>query len=265
MLQLLKDNESKDVPIFGVSGCGKTRSVLELLCLQWGFYFNASDIDLGSNDMASMARSIDSRTGDNDSLSTNQHQLCEEAITHTILYKSCCSQPLFIYPKQSRHISTVTRKELLAVKEKLISLEYPNVDNNSKLRLVIDEAQVLGDKGVDKFESFYAAGEPWSMLSSILHGFRNPGGSNDITIIYCGPGLRAAPSFCKNQTSPRPCLLRITPARTLTRTSDLSSYKQSYANPENKPHMYKCCPLKKPKPVVEQSDDQSLLFDEEET
>ncbi|KAF9406768.1 hypothetical protein BGZ76_006274, partial [Entomortierella beljakovae] len=71
LLQLLKDNESRDVPVFGVSGCSKTCSVLELLCLQWGFYFNASDKDLGSNDMASMTRSIDSRTGGNNNLSMN--------------------------------------------------------------------------------------------------------------------------------------------------------------------------------------------------
>jgi hypothetical protein len=86
-------------------------------------------------------------------------------------------------------LTTATRKELLTVRDKLITLQYPNFDNNSRLRLVVDEAQVLGDKGVDKFESFYAAGEPRPMLSPILHGFRNPCGSNDITILYCGTGL----------------------------------------------------------------------------
>jgi hypothetical protein len=57
-------------------------------------------------------------------------------------------------------LTTGTRKELLTMREILITLQYPNFDNNSRLRLAVDEVQVSGRKGVDKFESFYAAGEP---------------------------------------------------------------------------------------------------------
>ncbi|KAF9555653.1 hypothetical protein EC968_008795, partial [Mortierella alpina] len=47
------DDENAFVPsralVFGVSGCGKTRAVIELLSQHWGFYFNASSDDWGSS------------------------------------------------------------------------------------------------------------------------------------------------------------------------------------------------------------------------
>ncbi|KAF9152808.1 hypothetical protein BGX20_005057, partial [Mortierella sp. AD010] len=64
ILQELEKTEAQDVPVFGVSGCGKTRSVLEMLCLQWGFYFNASDKDLGSDDLSSLAEFINKKTSE---------------------------------------------------------------------------------------------------------------------------------------------------------------------------------------------------------
>ncbi|KAF9276720.1 hypothetical protein BGZ88_001564, partial [Linnemannia elongata] len=39
------------LPLFGVSGCGKTRTAIEMLSKNWGFYFNASSTDWGSNDL----------------------------------------------------------------------------------------------------------------------------------------------------------------------------------------------------------------------
>ncbi|KAF8974124.1 hypothetical protein BGZ46_009757, partial [Entomortierella lignicola] len=62
ILDALEKTESRDVPVFGVSGCGKTRSVIEMLCLRWGFYFNASDKDLGSDDLNTLATFIDKKT-----------------------------------------------------------------------------------------------------------------------------------------------------------------------------------------------------------
>ncbi|RKP22701.1 hypothetical protein SYNPS1DRAFT_31673, partial [Syncephalis pseudoplumigaleata] len=41
----------RHLPLFGVSGCGKTRTLLELLSRTWGFYFNASSDDIGSDDI----------------------------------------------------------------------------------------------------------------------------------------------------------------------------------------------------------------------
>lgn len=39
------------LPLFGVSGCGKTRTAIEMLCKNWGFYFNGSSTDWGSQDL----------------------------------------------------------------------------------------------------------------------------------------------------------------------------------------------------------------------
>ncbi|KAK3815350.1 MAG: hypothetical protein J3Q66DRAFT_389203 [Benniella sp.] len=46
------------VPIFGVSGCGKTRGMIELLSRRWGFYFNAAADDLGSRDITTLISDI---------------------------------------------------------------------------------------------------------------------------------------------------------------------------------------------------------------
>ncbi|KAG9061138.1 hypothetical protein KI688_007768 [Linnemannia hyalina] len=39
------------LPLFGVSECGKTRAVIEMLFKNWGFYFNGSIADWGSQDL----------------------------------------------------------------------------------------------------------------------------------------------------------------------------------------------------------------------
>ncbi|KAF9344422.1 hypothetical protein BGX26_004390, partial [Mortierella sp. AD094] len=46
--QILADNPGlRHLPLFGVSGCGKTRTTIELLSRTWGLYFNAGGKDLG--------------------------------------------------------------------------------------------------------------------------------------------------------------------------------------------------------------------------
>ncbi|KAG0334544.1 hypothetical protein BG004_000363, partial [Podila humilis] len=59
------------VLIFGVSGCGKTRGMIELLSRRWGFYFNASPKDLGSSDITLLVDHIESRTQE-DRLANNR-------------------------------------------------------------------------------------------------------------------------------------------------------------------------------------------------
>ncbi|KAF9342788.1 hypothetical protein BGX34_007663 [Mortierella sp. NVP85] len=51
---MVKENNRRHIPAFGVSGCGKTRAVIELLSQHWGFYFNADDDDWGSGDMMTL-------------------------------------------------------------------------------------------------------------------------------------------------------------------------------------------------------------------
>jgi len=47
--------------LFGVSGCGKTRTAIEMLSKQWGFYFNGSETDLGSNDLLDLLELVQQR------------------------------------------------------------------------------------------------------------------------------------------------------------------------------------------------------------
>ncbi|KAF9415351.1 hypothetical protein BGZ76_004806, partial [Entomortierella beljakovae] len=92
-------------------------------------------------------------------------------------------------------VDTVWSYNGVNISHDLMEFRRRVIENNGGLSsphqklLVVDEAQILGDKDIDKLESFYAVGEPRPMLSPILHGFRNPAGSNDITIIYCGTNL----------------------------------------------------------------------------
>ncbi|KAG0364827.1 hypothetical protein BGZ54_007115 [Gamsiella multidivaricata] len=83
----------------------------------------------------------------------------------------------------------VVQEELLQVRDRLAAHGYPNFSSGTKLRLVVDEAQVLSDKGSTKFQSSYLEIDPRPMLSPILNGFRTTGGREELTIIYCGTGL----------------------------------------------------------------------------
>lgn len=58
ILSMVKANNRPHIPAFGVSRCGKTRAVIELLSQHWGFYFNASRDDWGSNDMITLHSAV---------------------------------------------------------------------------------------------------------------------------------------------------------------------------------------------------------------
>ncbi|KAG0246712.1 hypothetical protein BGX31_009841 [Mortierella sp. GBA43] len=49
--RLLEDSTVLHLPLFGVSGCGKTRTAVEVLSRTWGLYFNAASEDHGSGDV----------------------------------------------------------------------------------------------------------------------------------------------------------------------------------------------------------------------
>ncbi|KAG0369009.1 hypothetical protein BGZ54_000640, partial [Gamsiella multidivaricata] len=46
---------------FGVTGCGKTRTAIEMLCKQWGFYFYGSRSDWGSSDLYKLLKLVRTR------------------------------------------------------------------------------------------------------------------------------------------------------------------------------------------------------------
>ncbi|KAG0007905.1 hypothetical protein BGZ81_004500, partial [Podila clonocystis] len=45
------------ITFFGVSGCGKTRAVVEMLAQNWGLYLNGSRADRGSKDVTTLFES----------------------------------------------------------------------------------------------------------------------------------------------------------------------------------------------------------------
>ncbi|KAF8970523.1 hypothetical protein BGZ46_010474, partial [Entomortierella lignicola] len=188
ILQELEKTEAQGVPVFIVSGCGKTRSVVEMLCLQWGFYFNASDKDLGSDDLSYLATSI---------LVVKGHFQFKmgHPSSPTMFEDVFMSLFKILFGRlQERTISelsltAIVSEELLSVRSRLTALKYPNFTNKCKLRLVVDEAQILGDQGNNLFESTYVESELRPLLSPVLHGFRRPGDRGELTVIYCGTGL----------------------------------------------------------------------------
>jgi hypothetical protein len=50
-LRELRGRVTPLLQLFGVSGCGKTRTAIEMLSKNWGFYFNGSLSDWGSDDL----------------------------------------------------------------------------------------------------------------------------------------------------------------------------------------------------------------------
>ncbi|KAG0278825.1 hypothetical protein BGZ97_009677, partial [Linnemannia gamsii] len=54
-LHTIKKFQNNDmITFFGVSGCGKTRAVVEMLAQNWGFYLNGSQADRGSKDVTTL-------------------------------------------------------------------------------------------------------------------------------------------------------------------------------------------------------------------
>lgn len=185
-----------------VSGCGKTRSVIEMLCLQWGFYFNAAKKDLGSNDLSQLAEFIEAKTSAEQSPSLNtifaKNMTFVLFLSRLLVLKYCLRVPdcyqtfsstswaiLQVWPHMFQDIfselfgvlfkrlhecmpsqlvlMTMVQDELLSVRESLMAHHYLNFSNETKLRLVVDEAQALSDKGSTKFRSCYLEANPRPM------------------------------------------------------------------------------------------------------
>ncbi|KAF9178280.1 hypothetical protein BGZ51_007901 [Haplosporangium sp. Z 767] len=70
ILNMVKKNSRYRIPVFGVSGCGKARAVIELLFQDWGLYFNAADDDWGSGDMMALYNTVRSHLKDAQASST---------------------------------------------------------------------------------------------------------------------------------------------------------------------------------------------------
>ncbi|KAF9200657.1 hypothetical protein BGZ49_009102 [Haplosporangium sp. Z 27] len=65
---ILKDISKNDIgfyPVLGTTGCGKTRTAMDMLSQDWGFYFNGSRGDLGSADVDTLCKLVLGKIGEN--------------------------------------------------------------------------------------------------------------------------------------------------------------------------------------------------------
>ncbi|KAI8361002.1 hypothetical protein B0O80DRAFT_422126 [Mortierella sp. GBAus27b] len=232
ILELVKDNSQGLIPVFGVSGCGKTRAVIELLSLHWGFYFNASNDDWGSNDMmtvrSAVQRFLNDRKGSlvvdreaNNGYARKMTLLL--FLSRLLIFKHClsvlgsngsftsarwtllqvCPEVLF-----DQDIFNVLFLQLLNLRhhpesdfwdivrgmyeqtKKCLSKHgcQPRINSSTRLLVVHDEAQVLGDEFIGSFQSTTSAESLRPLLSPILHAFQDIG-EKLFTLITCGTGL----------------------------------------------------------------------------
>ncbi|KAG9064270.1 hypothetical protein KI688_003458 [Linnemannia hyalina] len=188
---MVEENTRLHIPVFGVSGCGKTRAAIELLFQHWGFYFNAADDDWGSGDMSTL-HSVVQRHLDDTRDSTTVNRQANNAyarkttmllfFSRLLIFKYClnvpgssetftsarwallqvCPHVIFkdIFNKLFRRIVKLRRygeSDLWDVvcdlfdETKQCLIEYgglPKVDDDTKLLVIHDEAQVL-DVGGD--------------------------------------------------------------------------------------------------------------------
>ncbi|KAG9319094.1 hypothetical protein KVV02_006539 [Mortierella alpina] len=83
---LTKYPTKRHLPLFGVSGCGKTRTAVDLLSRTWGLYFNAGAEDYGSGDMHSLDKDVLTYREDYMSEDMRRNTLRVQCLTYGLLY-----------------------------------------------------------------------------------------------------------------------------------------------------------------------------------
>ncbi|KAK3837903.1 MAG: hypothetical protein JOS17DRAFT_813667 [Linnemannia elongata] len=221
ILQLIErcSTSGYTVPIFGVSGCGKTRGIIELLSRRWGFYFNAAADDLGSGDITTLISVIGTRLESDREANNRQAR----TITYLLLLSRLKILQHCLTISGSHHTFTSARWTILQTCSHVlfndifaqlfkcllpILAHYQTPLTDDKLLVVHDEAQILGDKWDGRFSSI-SPGEPdRPLLSPILWGFRKISEIN-LTLVTSGTGLsiymldwaRSSGSFNKSTRS----------------------------------------------------------------
>ncbi|KAF9325121.1 hypothetical protein BG006_011376 [Podila minutissima] len=233
ILKLVKENNRYHIPVFGVSGCGKTRAVIELLSQHWGFYFNAADDDWGSGDMMTLYGSVRDHLKDLQASYTVMDLEANNAyarkitlllfLSRLLIFKYCISVPgssetfnsarwallqvcphvlfkdmfnaLFLKLLDLQHhglnpLSLLVRNVYDDAKDRLVERGcLPKIKDNTRLLVINDEAQFLGDQFNGSFQSMSSSDEsPRPILSPILHAFRDIG-QHQLTLVTCGTGL----------------------------------------------------------------------------
>ncbi|KAF9428372.1 hypothetical protein BGZ94_002634 [Podila epigama] len=232
ILELIQQDNRYNIPIFGVSGCGKTRAMIELLSQRWGFYFNAADDDWGSGDMMTLFNTVrDHLTEVETNTTTVDHEMNNIFarkmtlllfLSRILILKNClningsseafnsarwtllqlCPHVLFkdifniLYLKliNFRYHSVLDLHDFVGkvyedTKNRLIQRGcLPKIKDSSKLLVINDGAQFLGDQFNGSFKSSSSMFSPRPVLSPVLHAFRSIG-DHELTLVTCGTGL----------------------------------------------------------------------------
>ncbi|KAG0364878.1 hypothetical protein BGX24_004416, partial [Mortierella sp. AD032] len=233
ILDMVKENNRYHIPVFGVSGCGKTRAVIELLSQHWGFYFNAADDDWGSDDMMTLYNTVRTHLKDVQASSTDMDLEANNAfarkttlllfLSRLLIFKYCVSIPgssesftsarwallqvcphvlfkdmfnvLLLKLLPLRHhreldLSDFVRNVHEDAKDRLVKHGcLPKINDDTRLLVINDEAQFLGDQFNDSFQSISSSEDSSRpLLSPILHAFRYIG-QHQLTLVTCGTGL----------------------------------------------------------------------------
>ncbi|KAF9113508.1 hypothetical protein BGX30_006927, partial [Mortierella sp. GBA39] len=232
ILDMVRENNRPVIPVFGVSGCGKTRAVIELSSQHWGFYFNASSDDWGSSDMITLHSTVQDHlkdTGESFIVDRQANNAYARKTTlllflsRILIFKYClnipgsgetftsarwtllqvCPHVLFkdifntlflqilkLLHQPISHILGLVRDVYEDAKYCIIKRGcLPKIKDDTRLLVIHDEAQFLGDEFNGFFQSMSSSDEsPRPLLSPILHAFRNIG-EHQLTLVTCGTGL----------------------------------------------------------------------------
>ncbi|KAG0247565.1 hypothetical protein BG011_001294, partial [Mortierella polycephala] len=217
------------LPLFGVSGCGKTRTAMELLSRSWGLYFNAGAKDLGSSDMHTIIQALSERPETYLSESKAQNTDRVRHLTFGLLYArlsildhclniagsrdtfSCqrwmllqvatpvfddVFQALFQPISQYLHDNVVSSSIMDIVQDQFDSVQKhllsraPSSSVLPKFLLVLDESQILGSHPPRFLDSDRETVRP--ILAPILHAFGRIVRMLDedkICVLPCGTGM----------------------------------------------------------------------------
>ncbi|KAF9096922.1 hypothetical protein BGX29_008357 [Mortierella sp. GBA35] len=200
----------RHLPLFGVSGCGKTRTAMGLLSRSWGLYFNAGAGDYGSSDMHTIAQDLSERPeiylSENRKQNTNRIRYLTFGLLYArlLILEHCLSiagsrdnftcqrwmllqvaasvfedvfQALFQPIRQYLHSHVVTSTIMDIVQERFESVQQllngrtSSFAVHSKFLVVLDESQVLSRFSSKAFlDSDRETVRP--ILAPILHVFR---------------------------------------------------------------------------------------------
>ncbi|KAF9143534.1 hypothetical protein BG015_000404 [Linnemannia schmuckeri] len=187
ILDMVKQNDRPHIPVFGVSGCGKTRAVIELLTQHWGFYFNAADDDWGSGDMMTLFDSVGGYLKD---VQASPVVVDPESNNAVDIFNTLFRQVLKLRHRAENDLVGLVGDVLEAAKSRIIKHGcLPKINDNTRLLVINDKAQFLGDQFKGSFKSASDSKDSLRpLLSPILHGFRRVG-EDQLTLVTCGTGL----------------------------------------------------------------------------